>query len=382
MADIEETRLIAATESQLSSERGRERELLCAKFNSFLIDLEELEMNRLFQVGDRLGRGRQGVVFKVVCSSFPNCETRHAIKVFDPSLFAENRHYDVEMLRIAKQVSVLQQLYHPNLVQCESFFEYDQMGMLIMELIEGVDIRSLMNPEAHRELYRRLPAEEWAHYNSVVFGPERHSIQPGIAFYIIRKVLRGLEILHRTGYIHCDIKPSNVMIDRFGTVKIIDFGRATQINDPRDHFLASPMYMAPEVHRRHSISPQSDIYSCGMVLLEMLHGGHVIDMYATERQIYEFKLKLPDQIGEFLSKQLRRNKQLMNILRGMLAVDLHERYETAEDADVGTTGANLIHKQLAKADLDTDYGLELETYLAHRIPRSEVIARRRLKQRT
>ncbi len=380
MNPIDKTRLLSPKELE-GVPPNEEREQLCRKFSSVLIDLETLPVNRHFHVKERLGRGRQGIVFKVLSHGFLNCETRHAIKIFDPALFAAGRQYDVEMMRISRQVSVLQQLYHPNLVQCESFYEHEQLGILVMELIEGIDIRSLMDSKLHQVLYRSLPIAEWEHYNTVVFAPETHSVQPGVAFYILRKILRGLEVLHRTGYIHCDIKPSNVMIDRFGTVKLIDYGRATQVSDPGDQFLASPMYMSPEMHRRELISPQADLYSSGMVLLEMLHGGHVIDMYAKEQEIYKFKLKLPNCIGDFLPKKLRRNKQLLRVLSTLLAVELEDRYPTAEDADTGATGASLIHRQLAKADLDADYGLELETYIAHRIPRSKVISRRRLRAR-
>ncbi len=194
-------------------------------------------------------------------------------------------------------------------------------------------------------------------------------------------MLRGLEVMHRIGYIHSDIKPSNVMINRFGTVKLIDFGRATLIKDPGEQFLASPMYMAPELHRRETITPQADLYSTGLVLMEMLHGGPLIDLYSTEAEIHKFKLTLPDQIPTFLPEALRRNKELLQILRRLLAIDLADRYQTAEEADTGAEGARVIHQQLAKADLDSDYALELETYIAHRIPRSKVIRRRKLESR-
>lgn len=377
--DLGRTQLIKATDTQISESRTRAHDRLCNTFNGFLLDLDTLPVSREFQVRHRLGRGRQGVVFKVLADGFLGCQTQHAIKVFDPALFSENSQYDAEMLRIARQVSVLQQMYHPNLVQCESFYEHDKFGILVMELVDGINLRDLFDRTIHDALKTRINREEWEHFNEVIFNEENHSIRFGVAVYVVRKMLRGLGVLHRTGYIHSDIKPSNVMIDRFGTVKLIDFGRATKIADPGDQFLASPMYMAPELHERGMITRQADIYSCGMVLLEILHGGHVIDMYAKERQIHAFKLELPDAIGDFLPKKLRKNKVLITILRKLLAVDLEDRYPTAEDADVGADGASVIHKQLMKANLHVDFGVELETYMNHRIPKSQVISRRRLQ---
>lgn len=374
------TQLISATESQISEARTRAHDFLCTKFNAFLLDLDELPVKREFQIRHRLGRGRQGVVFKVIAEGFLGCQTQHAIKVFDPSLFTENRQYDAEMLRIARQVSVLQQMYHPNLVQCESFYEHENFGILVMELVDGINLRDLLDRTIHDTLETRIRRIEWEHFNEVIFNTEHHSIRFGVAVHVIRKILRGLGVLHRTGYIHSDIKPSNVMIDRFGTIKLIDFGRATKIVDPGDQFLASPMYMAPELHERQKITRQADIYSCGMVLLEMLHGGHVIDLYAQERDIHLFKLELPDIVGDFLPKPLRKNKELIAILRKLLAVNLEDRYPTAEDADTGTDGASLIFKQLVKANLHVDHGVELETYMSHRVPKSQVISRRRLQK--
>jgi serine/threonine protein kinase len=378
--NMHRTQLINATESQISAARTRAHDYLCNKFNSFLLDLDVLPVKRDFQVRHRLGRGRQGVVFKVIADGFLGCQTQHAVKIFDPSLFTENRQYDAEMLRIARQVSVLQQIYHPNLVQCDSFHEHDNFGILVMELVDGINLRDLFDRTIHNALETRINRIEWKHFDEVIFDSEQHSIRFGVAIYMVRKMLRGLGVLHRTGYIHSDIKPSNVMIDRFGTIKLIDFGRATKIVDPGDQFLASPMYMAPELHERQMITRQADIYSCGMVLLEILHGGHVIDMYAQERDIHAFKLGLPDAVGDFLPKRLRKNKELIKLLRKLLAVDLEGRYPTAEDADTGTDGASVIHKQLMKADLHLDYGVELETYMSHRIPKSQVISRRRLQK--
>ena len=163
------------------------------------------------------------------------------------------------------------------------------------------------------------------------------------------------------------------MIDRFGTVKLIDFGRATSIKNPGDTFLASPMYMAPEMHRREKLTPQVDLYSCGIVLLEMLKGGPIIDLYSTEEEIFFMKRTLTESLGEILPKEVYKNKQMIKVLKRLLAYDPEDRFQTASEADIGTDGARKFHQQLVKADLDTDYGLELEAYLSHRLPESTIL---------
>jgi hypothetical protein len=75
---------------------------------------------------------------------------------------------------------------------------------------------------------------EWASFTDVIFRIKngKIAIQPGVVVYIMRRVLRALESLARNaGFIHCDVKPANVMIDQLGYVKLIDYGRATLVNE-------------------------------------------------------------------------------------------------------------------------------------------------------
>jgi serine/threonine-protein kinase len=283
-------------------------------------------------------------------------------------MFESRRDYEEDLVRIAGQVGILSQIYHPNLVQCEGFYNYKGVGVLEMELVDGITTRHMLHADSHRKLAPRVPAAQWLRWNDIIFCQDTHRIQPGVAFYILRKVLRGLEVLHSSGYIHCDIKPSNIMIDRFGTVKLIDFGRAVPVDREVDFFLGSPLYMAPEVHQRREMSPVSDLYSAGIVTLEMLAGRPIVDLDADEDEIHIAKLTLPDRLHEFLPPHVLKNTAVESILRRLLAVHPADRFESAQEADDGTTGAMAVHRQLAKADLDADYGRELEHYLALRLP--------------
>ena len=373
----DKTQFFKLDSETISKEHEKQHQKRCLAFKSFIHDTDSVAHNRSYEIIQKLGRGRQGVVFEVSSSSFVNCTTRHALKVYDPSLFNASRSYDVEMLRIARQTGTLQQLYHPNLCNCEYFFECDGIGIQFMEMIDGIDIKGMLNEDLHKGCQEKMPEDEKKHFNNVIFSQNDWRIQPGVAVYILRKILRGLEVLHRTGYIHCDIKPSNVMIDRFGTVKLIDFGRATSIKSPGDTFLASPMYMAPEMHRRETLTPQVDLYACGMVLLEMLNGGPVMDLYSTEEEIYFMKRTLTDSLEDILPKELAKNKQLISVLNKLLAYDPEDRSKTAVEADIGSDGAQKFLKQLVKADLDTDYGIELEAYMSFRLPKSSLIRTRK-----
>jgi serine/threonine protein kinase len=365
-------RTILLTESQLSRPNAVRRRqgdpLLADAYDSF----RDLQMAKGLSVGldynltRVLGRGSQGVVIATQRQAHPACITQHALKIFDPSVYNDLEVYQEDLGRIAKQVGVLQRLSHPNLVGCDWLVERENVGMLLMERVDGLGLNAFRNRELHASLQDRVDAERWRHINNVVFADGNH-VQPGIALYILRKILRGINVLHRVGYMHCDIKPSNVMLDRFGTIKLIDFGRAIPLDNPDGLMIGSPLYMPPEVHRREALTAVGDLYCAGLVALELLHGDYLISPKNSEAKLLEFKMELPNQIGDFLSADLRRNTVLMDTLKRLLAVAPRDRYATAADADTGTTGVRRIHRQLLRADLDTDYGRELESYMELRI---------------
>ena len=327
-----------------------------------------------FHIIRRLGYGRQGIVFHAESRGAMGCVTRHALKVYDPALYSKPALYEKDMSAIATQVSTLQRLYHPNLVQWHSFFLEQGIGCVAMELIDGLDLRYFLNRGVHEALRSQLPEEEWVGIENHVFNEETHRVVPGVAFYIVRKVLRALEILNLAGYAHCDIKPSNIMIDRFGTVKLIDFGRATRIGAHERNLLGSLMYMAPEVHRGDPVTHLSDLYSTAIVALEMLHGGYIIDPKSSDKEFYEFKCALPDRLTELLPESVCENETVLGTLRRMIEVEPENRFQTAHAADVGTEGVWSVQKELSVEGLDMDHGRRLELYTKRRLSRKKTSA--------
>lgn len=339
-----------------------------ASFDTFrdLQLADELKIQLNYTVTKLLGRGGQGVVVALERQSHQACITHHALKIFDPSVYPTLVEYNRDLERIARQVGVLQRLSHPNLVNCNWMYESDGVGMMLMEHIDGLSLDQVLDQGEHRKLRQSVANEYWQYVNDVIFNNGR-SIQAGIALYILRKMLRGIDVLHRVGYIHCDIKPNNIMLDLFGTVKLIDFGRAIPVDNPENVLVGSYLYMAPEVQERKRLIPQSDLYSAGMVVLELLHGKRLVADDSTENDILQFKLSLPETIETYVAPELRDNRTLMKILRRLLAVTPEERYSSASEADFGDDGVRVVHRQLLRASLDSDYGRDLETYMQARI---------------
>jgi serine/threonine protein kinase len=271
------------------------------------------------------------------------------------------------MGRIAAQISKLQTVNSPNLVSRDIYEEANGIGFVQMELIDGVDLRYLLDSNHLNIVKNRSTPGEWARFTDVIFRLEddRMSIQPGIALYIMRQMLRGLEILHEMGFVHCDVKPANIMINRLGYVKVIDYGRAVRADERLTLLFGSPLYMAPEIHRRENQHIQSDIYSVGLVGLEMLRGEPLVDAKGmTEADLLDFKIALPKRLRGLLPEHVRQNERFVTLLQRFLDPDPKKRFEWASDAEAGSEGLRLVHQQLAQLGKDTEYGRELQGYMA------------------
>ena len=313
-----------------------------------------------------LGRGRQGVVFLGLRQGARGSVTRHAIKVFDPGIYPNAKKYWTDMGRIAAQTSKLQTVNSPNLVAPDIYEEYNGIGYVQMERVDGVGLRYLLDGTHLERVKARSTAKEWSTFTDALFRLEngKLSIQPGVAIYIMRRILRGLEILHELGFVHSDVKPSNIMIDRLGYARLIDYGRANVINERMSFLLGTPLFMAPEMHRRESALIQSDLFSVGLVGLEMLRGEPLISSRSfSESDLLTMKMTVSSQLPQLLPQHVSRNEQFVQAMRRFLDPDPAKRFASAQEAESGKGGLILVHKQLALLGQDTEYGRELENYL-------------------
>lgn len=100
---------------------------------------------------------------------------------------------------------------------------------------------------------------------------KKREITPLRALEILKNVATALNYVHSHGYIHCDIKPDNIMFRNNGEAVLTDFGIARELPDEKTHSVAgTPYYMSPEQAQGQKLDKTSDIYSLGIVLYEML----------------------------------------------------------------------------------------------------------------
>ena len=315
-----------------------------------------------------LGRGRQGIVYLSLRQGARGCVTRHAIKLFDPSIYSTAKKYWTDMGRIAAQTSKLQLVKNPSLVAPDIYEESNGIGYLQMEVVNGISLRELMDGTHLAQARARSTPDEWNRITDVIFRLEdnRIKIQPGIVLYLLRRVLRGLETLHEMGFVHADVKPANIMIDRLGYIKLIDYGRAMLLNEPITILLGTPSYMAPEVHEHRIARAHSDLFSLGLVALEMLRGERLFELNTavSDTDLVRIKKEVISNLYHLLPEHVRDNAQFLLLLQRFLDPNPDARFATAEEAVLGSNGVAALHKQLTFAGKDSEYGRELENYLS------------------
>ncbi len=349
---------------------GMERSQLIENFQSIL------RHHRIFypvayRFNRQIGEGRQGVVFEAERQGSRGCITKHAVKLFDPSIYPSVKEYWTDMGRIAAQVSRLHSARSPNLADSDIYEETNGIGYIQMEMIEGMNLRAFLELCRERYLHSHWHRERSDRAVRAVLNvfDGRLCIQPGVAIYVMRQMLSGLEILNAARYLHCDIKPLNAMIDPLGYVKLIDFGRAVMISETGNPLVGTPLYMAPEVHERRPATIQSDIYAVGLIGLELLRGERLTERTdLSEDELLDIKLNLPHRLKSLLPPYVRVNEQLVDILRHFLHPDPAQRFTDAQSAESGRAGLATVHKQLTQMEIDTDYRRDLAG-LMHQLER-------------
>jgi serine/threonine-protein kinase len=97
------------------------------------------------------------------------------------------------------------------------------------------------------------------------------------------QVASGLLAMHKAGYVHCDIKPINIMITNVGEVKIIDFGQSVKSGTTKERIQGTPDYIAPEQVVRRPVTPHTDIFNLGASLYWALTGKTIPTLYTVNK---------------------------------------------------------------------------------------------------
>lgn len=262
-----------------------------------------------------LGQGGMGEVFLARLTGAAGFEKPCVIKTVLPSLLEDRQFLE----RFQHEARVLVHLSHSSIAQVYDMGEADGTLYMALEYVAGVDLATLLDKA--RDQGRPLPVP--------------------MALYIGMRIAEGLGFAHRKrapdgtplNIIHRDVSPHNVMVSFEGEVKVIDFGLATSTARSRRYTLPSTVlgkmgYMSPEQARAESVDARTDIYSCGVVLWEMLAGRPLVPLGTISEMMAAMSQPRAPELPP-LRKEV--SPELDAVVRRALAARPEERYARADD---------------------------------------------------
>jgi eukaryotic-like serine/threonine-protein kinase len=296
-----------------------------------------------YEVESVVGEGAMGVVY---CALDSMLNRRVAIKVMSDAI-AQDTDLRERFLREAQAAGSLQ---HPNVVTVYDFGEVDVHLYIAMEYVEGEDLEDLLHSKIAIPLDAKL---------ELIIG-----------------VLHGLAFAHKRGVIHRDIKPANIRVDEEGKARIMDFGVAHLASSDMTRtgtMLGTPSYMAPEQIVGAPVGPETDIFSVGAVLYELLTDVRPFKGDTLQTLMYQILSATPlpvHQVMPALPAELNR------IVMRALQKEPKDRYARALDManDLAMVKASRTHDGHTSS---ISLRATIDSALAERYAGAQRVARRR-----
>ncbi len=265
-------------------------------------------LNQRYQLLEQLGAGGMATVYRAYDQLL---DRPVAVKVLRP-LYANDQSFRERFLSEARAAA---RLDHPNIVRIYDVGESeDQQPYIIMELVEGQDLKTLIQAQ------RPLPMPQ--------------------ALNLARQICSGVGYAHRTGIVHCDLKPENILVTPTGQAKVADFGIARVLQDglrtteKEVVVWGSPHYLSPEQAAGETPVPASDVYSIGVIMYEMLTG---VPPFHSEDPTELLTKHLRETPAPLTSLNPRIPPQIEWMILKVLAKESAHRYRNAEQFGLALT---------------------------------------------
>lgn len=252
------------------------------KTKTFETPVFDLERGTLFagryEIIEELGTGGMGKVYRV---SDTRTKEEIALKLIKPEIAADEKTID----RFRNELTTARKIRHKNICGMYDLGEEEGSYYITMEYVQGEDL------------------------DSFIRRSKKLSVETTVSIGI--QLCEGLAEAHKSGVVHRDLKPGNIMIDKDGSVRIMDFGIARSLKKERitgaGMMIGTPDYMSPEQAEGKDVDHRSDVFSLGLILYEMVTGEipKVLD------------IPIPDDLDRAIRKCLER--------------DTERRYQSAED---------------------------------------------------
>jgi len=265
--------------------------------------IEELSIGSTFagryQIIEEIGKGGMGRIYKALDKEL---EEKVALKLIKPEISADEK----TIQRFRNELKLARRISHMNVCRMFDLNKEGETHYITMEYVPGEDLKSSL---------RRI-------------GP----LSLGKALIIARQVCEGLAEAHRLGVVHRDLKPQNIMIDREGNARIMDFGIARSLEakgiTEDGLIIGTPEYMSPEQVEGKKADQRSDIYSIGVILYEMVT-GHIPFEGKTPLSIASKHLTAIPIEPKIINAQIPED--LSRVIMKCLEKEKEKRYQKVEE---------------------------------------------------
>jgi serine/threonine protein kinase/Tfp pilus assembly protein PilF len=323
--------------TQLSPAQGKaEAQALHTK--TIETPVEEITRGTMFagryEVIEELGRGGMGRVYRVEDKKVGQ---EVALKLIKPEIASDAK----TLQRFRHELKTARMISHKSVCRMFDLGEAQGAYYITMEYVPGENLKSLI-----RQVGR---------------------LDTDTAVKMAHQICEGLAEAHRLGVVHRDLKPGNIMIDREGSVRIMDFGIARSLKAKgltgTGIVIGTPEYMSPEQAEAKGVDQSSDLYSLGVVLFEMVTGrlpfeGDTPLSIAMKHKGAEpeapstFNPQIPDGLNRLILKCLAKDKaDRYESAEEMVAelVDIKSGFPTTEsDKTLGRTARKVVGKTEGK----------------------------------
>jgi serine/threonine-protein kinase len=255
-------------------------------------------LDHRYQLLERIGGGGMAEVFLAEDTLLTR---RVAVKILR-SQYTSDEDF---VVRFRQEARAAARLSHPNIVSIFDVGCAEDTHYIVMEYVSGETLKDYIKRE----------------------GP----LSPQIVLELAYQVAAALKHAHDNKIIHCDIKPHNILISRDGLAKVTDFGIARAVSSQTSTQVAGVMgsvhYLSPEQARGYGVDAQSDIYSLGVVMYEMLSGAPPFDGPSA---ISIAMKHLQEQPRSLVETAPATPKALISLVQKAMAKKPQERFSTAQ----------------------------------------------------